>query len=47
MPANAGDTGLIQGWEDHLEEVTATHSSALAWEILWAEEPGDLSSPGL
>ena len=47
MPANAGDTGLTQGWEDHLEEEMATHSSALAWEIPWAEEPGDLSSTGL
>ena len=25
----------------------ATHSSILAWEIPWTEEPGGLSSPGL
>ena len=28
------------GWEDPLEEEMATHSSILAWEIPWTEEPG-------
>ena len=28
------------GWEDPLEEGTATHSSILAWKISWTEEPG-------
>ena len=28
------------GWEDHLEEEMATHSSILAWRIPWAEKPG-------
>ena len=28
------------GQEDPLEEEMATHSSILAWEIPWAEEPG-------
>ena len=28
------------GWEDHLEKEMATHSSILAWEISWTEEPG-------
>ena len=28
------------GWEDPLEEGTATHSSILAWRISWIEEPG-------
>ena len=28
------------GWEDSLEEEMATHSSTLAWEIPWTEEPG-------
>ena len=28
------------GWEDPLEEEMATHSSMLAWEILWTEKPG-------
>ena len=27
------------GREDPLEEGTATHSSVLAWRILWTEEP--------
>ena len=28
------------GREDPLEEEMATHSSILAWRILWTEEPG-------
>ena len=35
---------LVQ--EDPLEEGTATHSSILAWRILWTEEPGRLWSIG-
>ena len=34
-------------WEDPLEKGTATHSSILAWRILWTEEPGRLQSMGL
>ena len=34
------------GWEDPLEKGMATHSSILAWEILWTEEPGELQSMG-
>jgi len=34
------------GWEDLLEKEMATHSSILAWKILWAEEPGRLQSMG-
>ena len=34
------------GGEDPLEEEMATHSSILAWEIPWAEEPGGLQSMG-
>ena len=30
------------GQEDPLEKEMATHSSILAWEILWTEEPGRL-----
>ena len=30
--------------EDPLEEEMATHSSILAWEIPWKEEPGGLQS---
>ena len=29
-------------WEDPLEKEMETHSSILAWEILWKEEPGRL-----
>ena len=29
-----------------LEEEMATHSSTLAWEILWTEGPGGLQSMG-
>ena len=32
------------GLEDPLEEGMATHSSILAWRILWTEEPGGLQS---
>ena len=35
------------GWEDSLEKGMETHSSILAWEILWTEEPGGLQSMGL
>ena len=30
--------------EDPLEEEMTTHSSTLAWKILWTEEPGGLQS---
>ena len=42
--ANLGDADLIPGWEDPLEKEMATHSSVLAWEIPWTEEPGGLQS---
>ena len=32
--------------EDPLEKEIATHSSILAWEIPWTEEPGRLQSMG-
>ena len=34
------------GQEDLLEEDMAIHSSILAWEIPWTEEPGRLLSLG-
>ena len=34
------------GWKDPLEKEMATHSSILAWEIPWTEEPGGLQSMG-
>ena len=49
QPANARDirdAGLIPGLEDPLEEGMATHSSILAWEMPWTEEPGRLPSMG-
>ena len=54
--ANAGDvrdSGHDQthvrslGQEDLLEKGMATHSSILAWSILWTEEPGGLWFMGL
>ena len=51
LPANAGHTGdasLIPGsGRVPLEKEKATHSSILAWKILWTEEPGGLQSMGL
>ena len=41
LPVNAGDSGSIPGSEDPLEKEMATHSSILAWEIPWTEEPGE------
>ena len=35
------------GQEDPLKKEMATHSSILAWEILWREEPGGLYFVGL
>ena len=49
LPANAGrfkTRGQSLGWEEPLEEEMATHSSILAWEISWTEEPGRLQSMG-
>ena len=42
LPANAGDVGLIPELERSLEKEMATHSSILAQEIPWTEEPGGL-----
>ena len=43
---SAGDLGSIPGSERALEKEMATHSSLLAWRILWMEEPGGLQSTG-
>ena len=46
LPASArekGNTGLISGSEEPLEEEMATRSSILAWDIPWTEEPGRLT----
>ena len=44
LPANAGKVVRSLDWEDPLEEDIATHSSILAWELPWTEEPGGLQS---
>ena len=35
------------GQEDPLEKGMTTHSSILAWEIPWTEDPGGLEPTGL
>ena len=44
---NAEDSGSILGWKEPLKKEMVTHSSTLAWEIPWTEEPGGLQSMGL
>ena len=39
---NAGTQVRSLVWEDPLEKEMATHSSILAWRILWIEETGRL-----
>ena len=41
-PAKGETWGWSLGGEDLLEKGMATHSSILAWEIPWTEEPGGL-----
>ena len=44
-PANAGDLGSIPGSRRFSGKGNG-HSSVLAWEIQWIEEPGELQSKG-
>ena len=44
QPANAGDRDSVPGLGRSPEEEMANHSSILAWEIPWTEEPGGLRS---
>ena len=52
LPLTPPGTPMQKGWihslgqEDPLGEGKATHSSILAWEIPWTEEPGRLQSIG-
>ena len=46
LPAMQETWVLSLGREDPLEKEMATHSSILAWEIPWAEEPSGLQSMG-
>ena len=43
-PANAGNGIWSLSWEDSLDKEMTAHSSILAWEIPWTEEPGRLQS---
>ena len=45
-PANAGDTSSIPRSGRSPGEGNASHSSILAWEIPWTEEPDGLQSMG-
>ena len=46
LPAMRETWVLSLGREDPLEKEMATHSSILAWRILWAEKPGGLQFMG-
>ena len=46
LPAMQRTRVQFLGWEDPLEEGMAIHSSFLACEILWTEEPGRLQNTG-
>ena len=46
LPAKQKTVGLIPGLGISLEKEEAAHSSILAWEIPWTEEPGGLQSMG-
>ena len=47
LPAKQETWVRSLGQEDPLEEAMATHSSILAWKMLWTEETGQLQSMGL
>ena len=44
MPAMRDTWAQSLSREDPLERKIATHSSILAWEVPWIEEPGKLKS---
>ena len=44
LPAKARDTGSIPDSGNPLEKELATHSSILAGEVPWTEDPGRLQS---
>ena len=47
LPAVQATWVPLLGQENPLEKEMATHSSILAWRILWPEEPGGLRAPGV
>ena len=44
LPAAQGTQVRSLCWEDPLQKEMATHSSILAWDIPWTEEPDRLQS---
>ena len=46
LPAMLETRVRFLGQEEPLEKEMATHSSILAWRIIWTEEPGGLQSMG-
>ena len=44
MPKNAQTTTQLHSSHMLVEKAMATHSNALAWRILWTEEPGRIQS---
>ena len=46
LPAMQETQAQYLGCGDPLEKEMATHSSTLAWRILWTEEPGGLQVTG-
>ena len=42
LPATQETWVLSLGWENPMVKEMATHSSILAWEILWTEESGEI-----
>ena len=46
-PTSSGDVGSIPGLGRSPEKEMATHSSILAWEIPWTEEPGGATVHGV
>ena len=46
LPAKQETQVYSLGLAYPLEEEIKTHSSILAWEITWTEEPGELQSMG-
>ena len=47
LPAMQETQVQFLGQEDPLENEMATHSSILAWEVPWTEEPVGLQSMGV
>ena len=47
LPAMQETQVRFLGWEDPLEKEMTIHSSTLAWNIPWTEEPDRLQSMGL